>query len=225
MRVAALFSGGKDSTYAAHVAAQRGWEVAHLVTVRPQDPESYMFHVPNLHLTPLLAEAMGIPLTTVEAESGEARELAALQDALAALDVDGIVAGAVASDYQRSRLNRIGHALGLPVHVPLWRLPAETLLRDYLHARLEVLVVGVFAEGLGEEWLGRPLDDTAVEDLMTLSRSHRIHPLGEGGEYESLVVNAPWFSRRLEVIRMEPVWEGTSGHVRVDARLADRAPT
>ena len=75
MRVAALFSGGKDSTLAAWVVENHGWEVTHLVTVRPRASDSWMFHVPNLNLTPLIAEAWGKPLVTVETSGEEGREL------------------------------------------------------------------------------------------------------------------------------------------------------
>lgn len=223
MRVAALFSGGKDSTYAAYVALQRAWEVTHLVTLRPSDPESMMFHVPNLHLTPLQAEAMGIPLVTGNAEPGEDGELAALKRALAPLSVDGVVVGAVASDYQHSRVNRVAHELGLRVFAPLWRLDPESLLRGYLEAGMRMLVVGAFAEGLGPDWLGRELDAAAMEDLLRLHRQRRVSPIGEGGEYESLVLDAPWFSRRLDITATEKSWEGSSGHMRVMARLQEKA--
>src|SRR5207247_5324426 len=77
-RVAALFSGGKDSTYAAYVASQRGWDVTHLLSILPQDRDSMLFHTPNLHMTPIQAEAMGLPLVQESAQSGEQDELAAL---------------------------------------------------------------------------------------------------------------------------------------------------
>jgi len=220
VRVAALFSGGKDSTYAAYVAMQRGWEVTHLVTIVPEDKESMMFHVPNLHLTPLLAEAMGLPLVTAKAGPGETEELAGLKSALAGIAVEGVVTGAIASDYQQSRVQRLGHELGLKVLSPLWRLDPERLLRDYLAAGLRVMIVGAFAEGLGPEWLGRDLDGAAVEELLKLHREKGVSPVGEGGEYESLVIDAPFFRQRLEVTAMEKRWEGRSGHAVVQARLA-----
>lgn len=221
MRVAALFSGGKDSTYAAYVAMQRGWEVTHLVTIRPQDPDSMMFHVPNLHLTPLLAEAMGIPLVTAEAEAGEEGELGALRESLKGLQVDGVVVGAVASDYQHSRVNRVSHGLGLRVFAPLWRLDPERLLRDYLAAGMRIRIVGAFAEGMGPEWLGRELDETAVTDLLRLHRQKGVNPVGEGGEYESLVVDAPFFRKRLEITGEDRHWEGQRGAVMFTANLVD----
>lgn len=221
MRVAALFSGGKDSTYATYVAQQRGWEVTDLVSIRPRDPASMLYHVPNLHVTPLLAEAMGIPLLTEEAGAGEDAELEALERALRRTRAEGVVVGAIASDYQHARVNRVCHGLGVRVFAPLWRRDPEGLLRDYLAARMRIRFSAVSAEGLDASWLGRPLDAAAAEELLRLRDRVGLHPCGEGGEFETLVLNAPNFRRPVEVVDARPVWEGTSGHWDVrEARLA-----
>ncbi len=223
MRVACLFSGGKDSTYAAYVAMQRGWEVACLVTVRPQDPASMMFHVPNLQLTALQAEAMGVPLVEEPAGPGEGGELEALRRALRRAAVEGVVVGAIASDYQHSRVNRIGHELGLRVFAPLWRHDPRQLVRDYLHAGLSIVFSSVSAEGLDASWLGRPWDARTVEDLLRLQETKGLHPCGEGGEFETLVLDAPHFHQALQVLRATPVWSGRSGLWRVEeARLVPK---
>ena len=148
MHVAALYSGGKDSTYAVHVAQQRGWDVARLVSILPEDPASMLYHVPDLHVVPLLAEAMGIPLITERAGAGEAAELEALGRALSRADADGVVVGAIASDYQHSRVNGIAHELGLRAFAPLWRLDQRRLLMEYLDAGIEAVFTAVSAEGL-----------------------------------------------------------------------------
>src|SRR5438309_1728776 len=118
VRVAALFSGGKDSTYAAYAAVQRGWELTHLLSILPEDRESMLFHVPNLHMTALLAEAMQRPLISEEADKGEEGELDALRRIFRRVDVDGIVVGAIASDYQHERVNRVAEETGLRVFAP-----------------------------------------------------------------------------------------------------------
>ena len=220
MRIAALFSGGKDSAYATHVAMQRGWDVTHLVSILPADPASMLYHVPNLHLTPLLAEAMGIPLVQERSDPGEDAELDALRRAIPRTGAEGVVVGAIASDYQHSRVNRVGHELGVRVFAPLWRREPEHLLRDYLLAGMDVRFSAVSAEGLDASWLGRPLDEAAVRDLLRLRDRVGLHPCGEGGEYETLALRAPHYRRRVEVVRATPIWEGTSGVWRVDeARL------
>ena len=220
MRVAALYSGGKDSTYAVYVAQQRGWDVTGLVSILPEDPASMLYHVPDLHVVPLLAESMGIPLLQERAGAGEGAELDALHRGLSKAEVDGVVVGAIASDYQHSRVNAVAHDLGLRVFAPLWRLDQERLLRDYLDAGIEAVFTSVSAEGLGREWLGRKLDPEAVEELLDLHRRVGLSPCGEGGEFETLVTFAPMFSQRLEILRAETRWDGSAGTLQIqDARL------
>lgn len=211
MRVACLFSGGKDSTFAAYVAMQRGWEVSSLLTIRPADPESMMFHVPNLALTSLQAEAMGLPQIEENAKPGEDGELDGLRRVLERADADGVVVGAIASDYQYSRVNRIADQLGLRVFAPLWRQDPSRLVHDYLAAGLRIVFSSVSADGFDASWLGRPWDEDAVRDLLELHRARGVHPCGEGGEFETLVLDAPFFRKAIEVLEATPRWQGTAG--------------
>ncbi len=223
MRVDCLFSGGKDSTYAAYAAMQRGWEITSLLTIRPADPESMMFHVPNLSVTALQAEAMDLPLLEETAEPGEAGELEALRRAFRRAHADGVVVGAIASDYQHSRVNRIAAELGLRVFAPLWRQDPALLIRDYLAAGLRIVFSSVSADGFDASWLGRPWDADTITDLLRLRATRGVHPCGEGGEFETLVLDAPFFHKSIEVLEATPIWKGTAGVWRVDrAQLVDK---
>ena len=223
MRVAALFSGGKDSTYAAYVAIHRGCEVSPLISIQPEDPHSMLFHVPNLHMTGLLAEAMEIPLITETATSQEGGELDALRRVFRRIDVDGILVGAIASDYQHERVNRIADEMGLRVFAPLWRHDPRRLIRDYLAAGFEIVFSSVSAEGLDASWLGRRWDERTIQDLLRLEATRGVHPCGEGGEFETLVLDAPFFRQAVEVTKATTEWNGTSGLWKVhQARLAPK---
>jgi len=223
VRVACLFSGGKDSTYAAYVAMQRGWEIASLLTIRPADPESMMFHVPNLAVTALQAEAMGVPLLEETADAGEDGELDALRRAFRRADADGVVVGAIASDYQHSRVNRVAQEIGLRVFAPLWRQDPTRLVTDYLAAGLRIVFSSVSADGFDASWLGRPWDADTVRDLLDLYRTRGVHPCGEGGEFETLVLDAPFFRKAVEVLEATPIWRGSAGVWKVDrAQLVDK---
>jgi ABC transporter with metal-binding/Fe-S-binding domain ATP-binding protein len=220
VRVAALFSGGKDSCYAVHVAEQWGWEVGPLVTVQPAGEESMMFHWPNIGLTPLLARAMGKEHVLVPGSGTPEQELDELGAALQPLGVDGIISGAVASEYQRTRLERMAHRIGLKTWAPLWHKDPLLLLRDLRRAGFDARVAGCFAEGLSEAWLGRPLDEAAIGGLAQLQRGKGIHPGGEGGEYESLCLAGPGWRSRVEVVRARKEWHRDRGVWRVeDVRL------
>ena len=223
VQVAALFSGGKDSTYAAYVASQRGWDVTHLLSVLPEDRDSMLFHTPNLHMTSLQAEAMGLPLVQETAQAGEEGELDALRRVFRKVPVDGVVVGAIASDYQHERVNRVADEVGLRVFAPLWRHDPRRLVLDYLSAGFEIVFSSVSAEGLDASWLGRRWDDRVVADLLRLQEIHGVHPCGEGGEFETLVLDAPLFQRRIEILRALPDWHGSAGIWRVEeARLAPK---
>lgn len=224
MRVAALVSGGKDSVLALHVAQSHGWDVTHVVTVRSRAHDSYMFHVPNVDLAPLLAEAVGARPVVVETQGEKESEVADLEAALARLPIDGFVSGALASEYQRTRLEGVGHRLGLRSFAPLWHKPPEEILRTVAGPGWDVRFAAVAAEGLDERWLGRRLDAAAIRDLAALHARHGVHPAGEGGEYETLVLDAPCYQKRIEVVRATKDWRRDGGAWRVEeARLAEKA--
>lgn len=210
--------------YAAYVAVQRGWHLDRLISIFPQDRDSMLFHVPNLHLTALQAQAMVIPQITEEAKAGEDGELDALRRAFRPLDLDGIVVGAIASDYQHDRVNRIADETGLRVFAPLWRHDPRRLVHDYLAAGMDIVFSSVSAEGLDASWLGRRWDERTIEELLRLEASRGVHPCGEGGEFETLVLDGPLFHERIEVVRSEPQWTGTAGVWRVlEARLVPKS--
>jgi ABC transporter with metal-binding/Fe-S-binding domain ATP-binding protein len=211
VKIAALFSGGKDSTYALYVAQQRGWEVSNLITIVPSEYDSMLYHVPNIHLAPLLSECLGIHIVSREAGRGEDEEIRALREVLVGLQVDGLVMGTIASDYQKSRVDALCHDLGLRCFAPLWRQNQASLLADYLSAGFRILITGVAAEGLDESWLGREIDDKARLELLELNEKHGLSPCGEGGEYETLVIDGPNFLMRLHIIEARKDFKGSSG--------------
>jgi len=224
MKVAVLFSGGKDSAFAAYVAMQHGWGISHFVSVLSESDSSYMFHVPNVHLTPMLAEAAGIAFVGVRTKGEKEKELEDLKAALAGLDVDGIVSGAVASEYQRTRIERICEEMGIKSFAPLWHKDPKLLVRDIIDALFDVRIVGVFAEGFGASWLGRKLDESAFADLCKLNEKYGVSVSGEGGEYESIVLDCPIFKKRLEIIESLPEWRGSNGVFRITkARLVAKS--
>ena len=221
MKVAALVSGGKDSVLAAHVAMSHGWDVTHVVTVRPRAADSWMFHAPNTDLAPLLAEALGKPLVEVRTAGEKEREVADLERALVDLPIDGFVSGALASEYQRVRLEGVGHRTGLKSFAPLWHKDPMEVLATVSGAGWDVRFAAVAAEGLTEAWLGRKLDANAIGALDMLRDKHGVHPGGEGGEYETLVLDCPSYQKRIEVVSARAQWRRDGGAWLVqDARLA-----
>ena len=224
MKFAALCSGGKDSVYALWFAMRQGHEIAWVVAMIPKREDSWMFHRPNPKLMDLFAECVGSPLVKAETSGEKERELEDLRQVLGGLDIDGIVSGAIASTYQKSRIDRICGELGLASIAPVWGRDALELLREMLGASFETIITSVAAEGFDKGWLGRKIDEGCVKDLMELRDRYGINPSGEGGEYESLVLDAPFFRKRIELIDFERVWRGTSGYLLIkEARSIEKA--
>ncbi len=198
MRVACLVSGGKDSILAAQVVRDSGWELDSFLTLLPDAEAPMLFHKPNAKWVRLQAEAAGVPWLT-ERVADEADELPALSRLFKRVKVDGIVTGALASEYQRTRFERIAHQHGLKTFSPLWHHDPKQHVRDVQACGLKVRFVHVAADGFDQSWLGRELDEASVRDLEKLSATKRINVAGEGGEYETFTYDAPLFRSRIDI--------------------------
>jgi len=206
-----LFSGGKDSAYAIYLLQQQGWDVVSLLTVIPLKEGSYMFHHPNVEWTALQSEALGIPLKTADSDAEEEKELHDLETLMWGEDVDAFVSGAIASDYQWSRINDICDKLGKPLHSPLWRKSQRQLVEDMLDAGFRIIIVGTYAQGLDESWLGREITTDTLEELVRLEQRYGISVSGEGGEIETFVIDAPNFKSPIRIDEAEKVVSRDSG--------------
>lgn len=223
MKLAALFSGGKDSTFAIYKAMQAGHEIAFLATIHAASPTSYMYHTANIGLTVFQAEAMGLELVSKESTGEKEKEVHDLEILLQGLDIEGVVAGAVRSEYQKSRVEKVCKSLNLRLFAPLWHSDEEKYLRGMIAAGFEVIITAVAAEGFDESWLGRALDEKTIEDLLALKKKHGISIVGEGGEYESAVLDGPMFKKRIEITESKKLWEGNAGHFIISAaRLVEK---
>lgn len=215
MRLASLYSGGKDSSFSLYVAEQSGHEVPYLVNIVPQDRASWIFHTPNLNVVPTLAEAMGKEVILGSSTGEEDSDMEGLRRALEGLDIDGVVTGAVWSDYQWDRMNLVCGDLGLKVISPMWRKDQDMLMEQIIDSGIRAVIVGCYAEGFDESWLGRPINHDTLKELKALRSKYGISIMGEGGEYESMTLYIPGFSHGFEIAEAEKEWKRNDGTLRV----------
>jgi len=218
MRLGVLFSGGKDSTLALHLAAEKE-EVACLISVVSKNKESFMFHTPNIDITTLQAEALGLPLVSVVTEGKKEEELVDLEKAIIKAQnkyqIDGVVTGAVESVYQSSRIQHICNHLDVWCFNPLWKHDQKALLETLVEKNFKVVISGIFAYPLDEKWLGKQIEPTVIARLMELQSQYGISPSGEGGEIETTVLDAPIFKKRIKIIDYEVEAKGNCGVFRI----------
>jgi diphthine-ammonia ligase len=214
LRLGVLFSGGKDSTLALYKAGKQN-EVVCLITLVSQNKESYMFHTPNIDITALQAEALGLPLLRSETKGEPEKELedleAAIAQAIREFKIEGLVTGAVESAYQSQRIQRICDRLKIACINPLWKQNQKALLEELVAEGFKVIISGVFAYPLDAGWLGKRIDAEVIARLVQLQREYGVSPSGEGGEIETTVLDAPLFKKRVEMVDSAVDWRGNCG--------------
>lgn len=217
MRIAGLFSGGKDSTYAIYKALQKGHELKYLITLAPKRTDSWMFHHPCIELTKLQAESMDVKQIWRETSGEKEKELDDLRSAIShiANEVDGIVSGALASNYQKTRVDKICEEFGLESIAPLWQADQLGRLREEVGLGFKIMITAVAVEGLDESWLGKIIDEKVIDELEKLHKKFGLHPGFEGGEAESFVLDCPLFSKKVVIDGFEKVWDSKtqSGYI------------
>jgi ABC transporter with metal-binding/Fe-S-binding domain ATP-binding protein len=220
MNCAILFSGGKDSMYAAYLTKKHGHNISCLISIVSENPESFMFHTPSISKVKKQAEVMKIPLIIQKTKGVKEKELKDLEKAIDIAknkyDIKAVVTGAVESAYQASRVQKICDTLKLECFNPLWQKDQFELLNELLENKFEIVVTGVFAYPLNETWLGKKIDNKFIEDVKKLYDKYNINPSGEGGEFETFVKYCPLFSKKLEIIDKKICGKNNSWKMEID---------
>ena len=195
-------------------ALQSNENVRFLLSMKSKNDESYMFHVPNIHLTDLLSQALDIPIISVETMGIKEEELADLKSAfieLKNLGVEAIYTGALYSVYQKSRIEKLAGEVGLEVVSPYWHVDELEYMRNIVDLGFKVIICGVAAWGLDESWLGRVIDDEVIDELVRLNEKYQLNIAFEGGEAETLAIDGPIFKKRIKILKYKKEWNVDSG--------------
>ncbi len=199
---------------AVYAALEAKEDVKYLLSMKSKNDESYMFHVPNIHVTDLLSEALDIPIMSVETEGVKEEELDDLKAAfldLKDLGVEAIYTGALYSVYQKSRIEKLGDEVGLKIISPYWHVDELEYMRKIVSLGFKIMICGVAAWGLDESWLGRIIDDDTIDELVRLKENYYVDIAFEGGEAETLAIDGPIFKKRIEILKYKKEWHLDSG--------------
>jgi diphthine-ammonia ligase len=216
VKLAALFSGGKDSTFAISCAQDMGHCVTCLITMHPKADDSTLFHYPNSWVTEYLADAMQIPLIGCQVQGRTKEdEINALEEAIlqvkSAYGINGIVHGGISSNYQKQAFEQVCARQRIEAVAPLWNLEPERYLSELIEKGFRIIIAGVSAMGLESEWLGRELDKQAIAKLVSLSKKCKFNLTFEGGEAETLVIDCPLYQKQLQIKAAAAYWDGQRG--------------
>ncbi|KAM7269393.1 hypothetical protein ACFE04_024890 [Oxalis oulophora] len=214
MKVVGLVSGGKDSCYAMMKCIEYGHQIVAIANLLPSDHsvdelDSYMYQTVGHQIVVSFAECMGLPLFRRPIKgSSRHRELSykmtpddEVEDLFILLSevkrqiptVTAVSSGAIASDYQRLRVESVCSRLGLVSLAYLWKQDQSLLLHQMITSGIVAITIKVAAMGLDPaNHLGKELD-YLTSYLHKLKELYGINVCGEGGEYETMTLDCPLF--------------------------------
>ena len=228
MKLASLYSGGKDSTYSIFEMKRLGHDIVCLISIIPEINDSLLFHFPNIHLTQALAQAIDLPIRNFQSSTSKLEnEMSVLENALSTVKdefgIEGIVHGGISSMFQKRNFEKVCEDLHLSVYSPLWNLNPRNYLHQLIDEKFKITIVGVSALGLDQEWLGITLDHENVTRLESLSTKYEFNLNFEGGEAETLVVDCPIYKKKVEIRKGIVKWFGDNGIFEIiDYELIDK---
>jgi diphthine-ammonia ligase len=207
MKVAVLFSGGKDSVLALQESLRKGDEVRYLVSFFSDKPEPYMYNYANMSVAIMQSLSLGIKLVTRKVEPGkEQEEIKSTLESLKS-EIEGIVIGVSLAKKQKALISQICKSMGLKLMTPLARKRQASLWKSALDSGFEIVIV--YSKGMDRKWLGKTVER---KDLRSISE--------KGSAFRTLVLNGPIFRSRMEITDSESQWSGKEGRFLIkDARL------
>ena len=205
MKAISLFSGGKDSFLSALIAMEQGHDIIATVTVQPHE-DSMMFHFPNHIHAGAVADLLGLRNIIISEDTFREEIEIIVRETKA----EALISGAIASNYQKTRIERMCTEMGIVSITPLWLMDQERELNSVISSGIRAILVSVSADGLGKEYLGRAIDHELISDLLMLKDKHRINISGEGGEYESFVIS--YLDSDISVKSYRDAWNGSTGY-------------
>jgi len=172
MKLAALFSGGKDSTYSIYKVKQMGHDVKCLVTVFPKSSDSQLLHFPAIELTKLQSKTLKISQITSTLDSNElAEEMDALKILLKRakqdFQIEGLVHGGISSEFQKKRFEKICKENDLKIITPLWKINAKEYMNELIVSNYKFILTSVSSDGFDERWLGKII---SAHDILQLNK-------------------------------------------------------
>ncbi len=206
MKAVTLFSGGKDSFLSTMIAMEHGYDILYGITIIP-DEYSMMFHYPNSGMSKYPASLLNFEIKYIGEKT--------FDEYIKSINgVDAIITGAIASDYQKTRIEKLVYNKKTIVFSPLWRKKQEYIIEELLLRNIKAMIISVSAEGFGKDDLGKTINYDYFNHLKEIYKKYRINIAGEGGEYESFVYGIN--KNEINIKNKNIVWKNSGGYLILD---------
>ena len=176
------------------------YNVVTIISVQSTCDESPLFHLPNSQYVYLIADMLEIPHKVINIGTCDlSEEIKCLEDTFSKLNIDAVVTGGIRSEFQRYKFNKAAELAGIRCFSPLWRIAPKKLMSDLIDNNFHIILVAVAAMGLNRELLGQRITHSLLDLISQKAIAGQISITGEGGEYESFVLDAPFFPYRINI--------------------------
>lgn len=207
MKAVALFSGGKDSLYSLYLVEKQGIKVDHLITLITTLPIPSP-HAENVEALKKIAKSMGKQLTIVDFKQENA-----FINVLKKLDVDALVAGDINVEAHLEGLKDVCNKTGLELLEPIYGKDTTELFHEIFGLGFKALITGVELNSMDKEWLGFLISEESGTQF--LEKIGKVDPLGENGEFHTLVLDCPLYGKPFKVTSTENKLAKNIAYIRV----------
>lgn len=181
-----------------------------------EDINSYTFQTVGYKLIPTIAKCLDQPLyqrstngksidcykqeySDINKDDDEITDLKNQQDEVKQKEnIEYVCSGAILSDYQRQRIEYVTENLGLQSIAPLWQRDGIEQYEEMIRNNINAIIIKTATLGLNQKYLGKTLQEMS-NILKKLYNEYKSHICGEGGEYETLVLDCPLYKERIVI--------------------------
>jgi diphthine-ammonia ligase len=222
MKVAIMYSGGKDSTFAIEYALEKGWDIRYLISIKPNRTDCYLFHYATVEHTKELAEILKIPHVLEKCSVADPKKEAQIVRKIVEKQqktepVNAVVLGG--TGLQETQLKSIQDALrplGIEVFASHAGEEHDLIIEKMLDKGYEIMITQVASDGL-MPWLGRKLTRENFKELKKDSLNYKFHIGFEGGYADTLVLDGPIFNKKLGINSFKRIVEDDyCGYVKIN---------
>jgi uncharacterized protein (TIGR00290 family) len=204
MKLISSWSGGKDSCLALFKAIQKGYEISILLNFISEEYKRCCFHGVSNELMNIQAEAMQIPIVQKsvpdDMEEYETQFKLAVNE-LKKRKIQGMVFGDIYLEEHKSWVDRVCNDIEITPIEPLWNLPAEKVVKEFIDIGFKAIVISAKADLFEEDFLGREIN----YDLISEIKKKNICCCGENGEFHTFVYDGPIFKKKIIINETEKI--------------------
>ena len=203
VKTVAFLSGGKDSTYALYQALKTGINVDYLLFVK----NGSKAHRLNSWLLELVSKTLEIPAVTTE------KEIPAIRKSLLELRANRVISGVMITSEHMDWYQQICEPIGVEHYAPLWgKNPIDALTEMETLGFQMVIIEADVSMGSCKNWVGKELDMNLIQEMGLLEEEQKINSSGELGAYHTFVLDCPLYTKRINILDSEILWENSKGY-------------